>query len=183
MDCYLFVEDRFGLSSIAWLFPIIPAFPLGCKAIFSFLVLCHLVQGVFSAFFAFAVSLLGLWNIYLPKPENDSYSNKVITKKNCKKNLIMPMSNISLLETGVELQVMFDFKTGKLGGKFWGMVWTWWCNSKLYKYSWKCLHYKICGSSTNKNISTKHTTHKIKISLTCPLVATFLNLKLVGNFR
>ena len=61
----LLMEDGLGLTTITRLLAIVTALSLSSKAIFAFLVLRYLVQGVLLAFLALAVCLLCLWNVHL----------------------------------------------------------------------------------------------------------------------
>lgn len=66
----LLVEDGLCLTTITGLLPVITALSLGCQTVLAFLVLGHLVQGVFLAFLVLAVGLLGLWDIHLQDQVN-----------------------------------------------------------------------------------------------------------------
>jgi len=61
------VEDGLGLTSITRLFTIITTLSLGSKAIFTFLILRHLVQGMLLALLVLAVSVLSFRNVHLQK--------------------------------------------------------------------------------------------------------------------
>ena len=66
----LLVKDGLGLTSVTWLFAVVPTLSLSSKAILALLVLSDLVQGVLPALLALAVRLLSLRNVHLQFAHN-----------------------------------------------------------------------------------------------------------------